>query len=83
MAVRVLTYSALLYQDLLRTSTETLPAVLGALDAWLSESGNEALRLALGEWLFECASGEELLERLERAHAFLPDGQEPERQPAR
>ena len=253
-AVRVLTYSALLYQDLLRTSTEPLPpvlpivlhhgpgrwtvatdvawlaapsgaflapyqpaqryflldvgdytdaplphgrnmvaalirlershsgedadAVLGALDAWLSESGNEALRRALGEWmrqvyapgrsmvaawpdsenrtgvqsmlrervkewnrqlledgraegreegraegqlelmrrmaarkfggetaerlaerleavhdperlaeigewLFECASGEELLERLERAHAFLPDGQEPERQPAR
>ena len=41
-------------------------------------------RLAeIGEWLFECASGEELLERLERTHAFLPDGQEPERQPAR
>jgi len=245
MAVRVLSYTALLYQDLLRTSTEPLPpvlpivlhhgpgrwtaavdvaglaapsgaflapyqpaqryflldvgdtdaplphrrnlvaalirlersrsgedadAVLVALDAWLSESGNEALRRALGEWmrqvyapgrspvaarpdsenrteaqsmlrervkewnrqlleegraegqlelmrrmaarkfggetaervaerleavhdperlaeigewLFECASGEELLERLERAHAFLPDEQEPERQPAR
>ena len=246
MAVRVLTYSALLYQDLLRTSTEPLPpvlpivlhhgsqrwtaavdvagltapsgaflapyqpaqryllldvgdythtplphgrnlvaalirlersrsgedavAALGALDAWLSESGNEALRRALGEWmrqvyapgrstvaawpdsenrteaqsmlrervkewnrqlleegraegqlelmrrmaarkfggetaerlaerleavhdperlaeigewLFECASGEELLERLKRAHAFLPDGQESERQLAR
>ena len=41
-------------------------------------------RLAeIGEWLFECASGEELLERLERARAFVPDGQEPERQPAR
>ena len=242
MAVRVLTYTALLYQDLLRTSTEPLPpvlpivlhhgpgrwtaamdvaglaapsgaflapyqpaqryflldvgdytdaplphgrnlvaalvrlersrsdadaeAVLGALDAWLSESGNEALRRAvgewmrqvhaqrrpavaarpdaenrtevqlmlsermqewmakaradgqlelmrrmaarkfggetaerlaerlepvhdaerlaeIGEWLFECGSGEELLERLERTHASVPDGQEPERQPAR
>ena len=127
MAVRVLTYTALLYQDLLRTSTEPLPpvlpivlhhgpgrwtaatdvaglaapsgaflapyqpaqryflldvgdytdaplpsgrnlvaalvrlersrsdadadAVLGALDAWLSESGNEALRRAVGEWM--------------------------------
>ena len=127
MAVRVLTYSALLYQDLLRSSPEPLPpvlpivlhhgpgrwtaavdvaglaapsgaflapyqpvqryflldvgdytdaplphgrnlvaalvrlersrsgedadAVLGALDAWLSESGNEALRRALGEWM--------------------------------
>ena len=28
MAVRVLTYTALLYQDLLRTSTEPLPPVL-------------------------------------------------------
>ena len=41
-------------------------------------------RLAeIGEWLIECASGEELLERLERTHVFLSDGQEPERQPAR
>ena len=127
MAVRVLTYSALLYQDLLRTSAEPLSpvlpivlhhgpgrwaaamdvaglaapsgaflapyqpvqryflldagdytdaplppgrnlvaalvrlercrsgedvdAVLGALDAWLSESGNRALRRAVGEWV--------------------------------
>ena len=127
MAVRVLSYTALLYQDLLRTRTEPLPpvlpivlhhgpgrwtaamdvaglaapsgaflapyqpaqryflldvgdytdaplphgrnlvaalvrlersrsdadaeAVLGALDAWLSESGNEALRRAVGEWM--------------------------------
>ena len=132
MAVRVLAYSALLYQDLLRTSTEPLPpvlpivlhhgsgrwtaptevaglaapsgaflapyqpaqryflldfgeddagdytdaslphgrnfvaalvrlersrsgedveAVLGALDAWLSEAGNEALRRAVDEWM--------------------------------
>ena len=127
MAVRVLAYSALLYQDLLRTSSEPLPpvlpivlhhgpgrwtaaadvaglaapsgaflapyqpaqryflldiggytdtplphrhnlvaallriersrsqedvdAVLGALDEWMSGSGNEALRRALGEWM--------------------------------
>ena len=127
MAVRVLAYTALLYQDLLRTSPEPLPpvlpivlhhgpgrwtatvdvaglaapcgaflapyqpaqryflldvggytdaplphgrnlmaalirlergrsredvgAVLGALDEWLSESGNEALRRAVGEWM--------------------------------
>ena len=48
------------------------------------EAVHDPERLAeIGEWLFECASGEELLERLERTHAFLPDGQEPERQPAR
>ena len=124
MAVRVLTYTALLYQDLLRTSTEPLPPVLpivlhhgpgrwtaamdvaglaapsgallapfqpaqryflldvgdytdaplppgrnlvaalvrlersrsgedveAVLDAWLSESGNHALRRAVGEWV--------------------------------
>ena len=127
MAVRVLAYTALLYQDLLRTSPEPLPpvlpivlhhgpgrwtaavdvaglaapcgaflapyqpaqryflldvggytdvplpqgrnlvaalvrlernrsradvdAVLGALDEWLSESGNEGLRRAVGEWM--------------------------------
>ena len=48
------------------------------------EAVHDAERMAeIGEWLFECASGEELLERLERTHAFVPDGQQPERQPAR
>ena len=32
-------------------SAEDADVVLGALDAWLSESGNEALRRALGEWM--------------------------------
>ena len=32
-------------------SGEDVEAVLGALDAWLSETGNEALRLAVGEWM--------------------------------
>ena len=46
------------------------------------EPVHDAERLAeIGEWLFECGSGEELLERLERTHASVPDGQEPERQP--
>ena len=30
----------------------------------------------IGEWLIECESGEELLERLEGVHPLLPDGQE-------
>ena len=48
------------------------------------EPVHDAERLAeIGEWLIECASGEELLERLERTHAFVPDGQRPKRQPAR
>ena len=48
------------------------------------ETVHDAERMAeVGEWLFECASGEELLERFERTHAFVPDWQEPERQPAR
>ena len=48
------------------------------------ETVHDAERMAeIGEWLFECASGEELLERLERTHAFVPDRQETERQPAR
>ena len=72
MAVRVLAYTALLYQDLLRTTAEPLPpvlpivlhhrpgrwtaavevaGVLGALDEWLSESGNGGLRRAVGEWM--------------------------------
>ena len=32
-------------------SGEDAEAALGALDAWLSESGNEALRRAVGEWM--------------------------------
>ena len=32
-------------------SREDVGAVLGALDEWLSESGNEALRRAVGEWM--------------------------------
>ncbi|MDE0458774.1 MAG: Rpn family recombination-promoting nuclease/putative transposase [Chromatiales bacterium] len=32
-------------------SDEDARAVLGALDAWLLESGNEALRRAVGEWI--------------------------------
>ena len=32
-------------------SDEDVEAVLGALDGWLSESGNAALRRAVGEWI--------------------------------
>ena len=48
------------------------------------ETVHDPERMAeIGEWLFECASGEELLERLERAHDFVPHGQAHERPPAR
>ena len=48
------------------------------------EPVQDAERLAeIGEWLFECGSGEALLARLDRASDFVPDGQKPENRPPR